>query len=80
LGLGSSIYFNSIFTHPNNISLLDATYLASINGTSSYVAILKWLPITTLFFIFSIIPFNFYFNKKDDDKGISHINNTDIDS
>ena len=50
LGLGSTFYSSSLFIHPDHIRLLD--------GTFSQFSYLKYLPLTTLFILFSLFPFN----------------------
>jgi NADH-ubiquinone oxidoreductase chain 5 len=42
LGLGSSLYLNALFTHPNHLSIIDAEYLPFF---------LKALPALPLFFL-----------------------------
>lgn len=58
LGIGSSLYSNSIFIHPDNIALVDASMLPSFNSYNIY-QILKILPLLTLIFFLSLFPFKF---------------------
>lgn len=52
LGMGNTFYFQSLFFHPINISLLDGSF------NESY---LKYLPLLTCFILLSIVPL-FYSN------------------
>lgn len=56
LGIGSTIYFNSIFTHPSNIALFDGP----LGAETSF----KFLPLLTLLILFTIIPFSTSFFTK----------------
>jgi hypothetical protein len=63
LSWGSTLYFNSIFIHPNNIALLDGTMIPSFDmeglGALPTISILKYLPIFFIVLLFSlkIMPF-----------------------
>ena len=52
-GIGSNIYFNSIFIHPNNIAIIDGSMISSISDLKS----IKFLPIITLLIFITLQPF-----------------------
>ena len=53
LGIGSKIYQNSIFIHPNNLAIIDSTMISSFYQQNFY----KYIPIFTIFIFFTIQPF-----------------------
>ena len=52
-GIGSNIYFNSIFIHPNNIAIIDGSMISSISDLKS----IKFIPIITLLIFITLQPF-----------------------
>ena len=50
IGIGSTFYINTLFTHPNNLTILDGP-LTPISST-----LLKFLPLATLLILFTLIP------------------------
>jgi hypothetical protein len=55
LGIGSTIYQGAIFTHPNNIALLDGSMIpTSVEGNIIGISTLKYLPLVTLLILITI--------------------------
>ena len=63
LSWGSTLYFNSIFIHPNNIALLDGTMIPSFTIESfTMLSVLKYLPLIFIVLMFSIKIMPFFKN------------------
>jgi hypothetical protein len=57
IGLGNTFYLQALFFHPaSSIQLLDGSFAPD----TSYITALKYLPLTTLLILFSLLPVLFF--------------------